>query len=99
MIASVLPSLIKNVKLEENTDYKKYENNSEDIELKPITSNSKEGLAQPLLESQIDMEKKSGKDYSWTVGHLIPLDCGHNQDLEQNEIDLYEEYVKHAGLV
>lgn len=97
MITSLLPVIMKNTRIGDENDYRKYVNNSEGIELMP--KNVKEELGQPLLEAQIDMEKRPRKDYSSTVGHLIPLCCGHNGNLRPLEIEIYEQYVKNAGLV
>jgi len=87
LINEILAILEKNVK-ERNCQLKNY-HYSMDIELAPMNYSR-----QPLLAST----RRNTENHNYSIGHLIPLSCGHNGILEVFEVEIYEQFLKNASL-
>ena len=76
------------------------EDKIEDIELIPQSSkHQKTSLEAPLLQGSKSSLTPSSHRSFWSLGHLIPLSCGHNGDLRPFEVEVFEYYLKNAKLV
>jgi len=88
LINEILGIVEKNVR-ERNIQLKAY-HYSMDIELAPMASSK-----QPLLAST----RRNTENHNYSIGHLIPLSCGHNGILEVFEVEIYEQFLKNANLI
>ena len=50
-------------------------------------------ISKETLDDQIDFSS------SMTLGHLIPLSCGHNGSLKPHEMEVYEYHLKNSKLL
>lgn len=103
LISNVFPSIYQKLVLAYNKHFGKEEeakegNFSQGVESTQMDKQS--SATSPATNQVITIEAPAGSHLSFqTLGHLLPLSCGHNGALNKMEATIYEHYLKKSGLV
>jgi len=75
------------------------ENVQEDITVNNPTINERTRSKAAKLISKETLDDQIDFSSSMSIGHLIPLTCGHNGSMKAHEMEIYEYHIRNSKLL